>query len=1803
MPKTKIQVAQQQQQQQQQQMQSVLQAQVSKFASEAFRENGCRVYTTPVDIAIFLLESYKIGEFLAFDQYLSVLNHVDGSKVLDEDLFLIFQQLAHKILGNVQTDMPLPWDEGSLEDQGSRPRADCWFYQLLPLRVPKDDTSVCADLVSFLRHKINVLKISIDTLTSDPQYADHTQDPVGAQIAALDADYAAQMVRLTQLGLQKEVTAIQLTVSASSSQSIINATYAAQSFSGVDGRVDRTLHSFPVGGRGPVSGVDEDFLKHFLMTDQGLLQCMVGLNTAHLPTDVKFCVNPSNKLELSVLTAAQAHVDQAPQAAAGSPVPPVVLCVPDQKIDQGITVQSVFYEFLKKHCYITPTQLMHSLLYPVRSVVRLKAKTQAVEGSDNTASSFFEICSEAVFEEQWALFNQFLGEHDLNFSDLSSDVEVLKAVYRRFENTVFNPQHILCFLMEKFRSPNLKPDDLACQFEEVFSTSDDAAGYVLNHLIQFGGRVLEDQVGVFVSEMGPMLKHDKLSAYHDQQPFFGWSEFLKDAKGYRSANRPLFDTRTREGSSKAQLIARFYICVEMQPPECRMRLSFYRQALDIAFEQSKLLSKHEAFRQKNDVLDSGAGMFNSVLQALGSMLSILAAVSTGPHVKGADPDKLLEKWTSVCKIFSSLDQSPSKIMILQGLRGATVASAICAQISSDDLGLVSELQNHMAEFPEVFDHLFEAYVLKEVAVLLCQPHKTPTACLSIHMLQSILELAQKTFKKTSLNDLMFEHAGISLTRPRDYHINLKAYPLNSPLTQFKTFLRTLSHLPYEQCCDFKSDQQFWDWVHYMAALMPFGYITLNSFDVPLTEMRGVEDQYPRLLHAVLAHFADDRGFVSIRDNHSINSLEAPVLGEFYGILLDQGSKEFNFCGTMSDPVDALASAQQYDKYIDYMRDISQSLDDLRGYIFNSIQSACIDVFFEQNLEVPFMEQVEQIKTLATKYEQTATVEQRCALLFQMEESVNLNATGICRDLFVQTIFQAFKDNVIATLIEGDTDVQALCEQLKLNCIERLNRPEILEIEVSIERSLSQMRAYFKDSPYKICTFDTSAAEYLINFDSRQHHDEYHRDILIFKRDFALKLASIFGIPVSDLQSYGACLHLLFSSNRRGDLFADHFGLRGNADDFLQSDSTQSQGRSFEGRKICYRILRRCVEGILLKMPEIAVLKVLCANQQGISPKVLTLLFKELGLLVEGYKDQAADPSIAHRAHLNEVMITQFESIASCQVDEPTRDQVRGLTQSIEHLSDEYLDQITAYTAPRAMDSKLSLKAAEYVRDIALVAEKAGELNASNLMVLLQNLIGYQLYIVEAKHLQPEEVIIAQQACESLLCSIRNFCKHQDITAIRFDDIEVLLNLSVTNKSMFTVLFESFVMYADKEVRTGASRPLFQNLIDYIRYYSVMSEPKETVKDAVAFLQPTQLSKIEKIELLAFFSSQLTDADRLMPGIESAVSALDVAARTQEDTTTPAFSSQLTDADRLMPGIESAVSALDVAARTQEDTTTPAYVERLKEILGGVDCLVSQHPHIKGPLVAMLFNIKSDGASYIDTVSDYLSVLETLIESDGLSDAHIYTYLALHQKCPKMLIDFLKEMVMTDSEPDSEPEPEPDFEPDSEPEPEPDFEPEPEPESRSMIEGRCLAVLQYTESQLSRVSSEEKGYQDEIERRHKEAKALLAAFSNDATGKKALAWFRSCCLQPPYMEHDHLIHVITHFTDANSASDTHYQQTISEGMKYKVSKDFCDITEEPLGYLETHVNFSTRLWLCIVIRRWLQTTRSKPGQCFFSCCVI
>lgn len=156
------------------------------------------------------------------------------------------------------------------------------------------------------------LNISIDILTSDPQHAGHTQDPVGAQRAALDADYAAQMARLTQLGLQEEVMAVKPTVSVSSSQSIINATYAAQGFSDADGRVDRTLHSFPVGGRGPVSGVDEHFLKYFVMTDQGLLQCMVGLNTANLPTHVKFCVNPSNPVELSVLTASKVLLDEAP---------------------------------------------------------------------------------------------------------------------------------------------------------------------------------------------------------------------------------------------------------------------------------------------------------------------------------------------------------------------------------------------------------------------------------------------------------------------------------------------------------------------------------------------------------------------------------------------------------------------------------------------------------------------------------------------------------------------------------------------------------------------------------------------------------------------------------------------------------------------------------------------------------------------------------------------------------------------------------------------------------------------------------------------------------------------------------------------------------------------------------------------------------------------------------------------------------------------------------------------------------------------------------------------------------------------------------------------------------------------------------------------------------------------------------------------------------------------------------------------------------------------------------------------------
>ena len=195
--------------------------------------------------------------------------------------------------------------------------------------------------MSFLRHKINILNISIDTLTSDPQHAGHTQDPAGAQKAALDADYAAQMARLTQLGLQNEVMAVKPTVSASSSQSIINATYAAQGFSDGDGRVDRTLHSFPVGGKGPVSGVDEHFLK-YLMEDNGrlLLHCMVGLNTANLPTHVKFCVNPSNPVELSVLTASKVLLDEAPRAAAGSPELSVeaasaALSVPDQTDRSG----------------------------------------------------------------------------------------------------------------------------------------------------------------------------------------------------------------------------------------------------------------------------------------------------------------------------------------------------------------------------------------------------------------------------------------------------------------------------------------------------------------------------------------------------------------------------------------------------------------------------------------------------------------------------------------------------------------------------------------------------------------------------------------------------------------------------------------------------------------------------------------------------------------------------------------------------------------------------------------------------------------------------------------------------------------------------------------------------------------------------------------------------------------------------------------------------------------------------------------------------------------------------------------------------------------------------------------------------------------------------------------------------------------------------------------------------------------------------------------------------------------------------
>ena len=299
-------------------------------------------------------------------------------------------------------------------------------------------------------------------------------------------------------------------------------------FSDGDGRVDRTLHSFPVGGKGPVSGVDEHFLK-YLMEDNGrlLLHCMVGLNTANLPTHVKFCVNPSNPVELSVLTASKVLLDEAPRAAAGSPELSVeaasaALSVPDQQIDQAMTVQSVFYAFLKEHCDATPAQLMNSLLDPISNVVSLNANVQAGEGTESTASSLveIEICSVNDFEKKWLLFKQYLDKNHLSFSDLSSDAEALKAVYRRFENKVFNPQHLLSFLMEKLRSPNLKPEDVKCQFKEVFSTSDDAAGYVLDHFITFGGRVLEDQVGVLVSEMGRMLRHDQLSTYYDRQPFF-----------------------------------------------------------------------------------------------------------------------------------------------------------------------------------------------------------------------------------------------------------------------------------------------------------------------------------------------------------------------------------------------------------------------------------------------------------------------------------------------------------------------------------------------------------------------------------------------------------------------------------------------------------------------------------------------------------------------------------------------------------------------------------------------------------------------------------------------------------------------------------------------------------------------------------------------------------------------------------------------------------------------------------------------------------------------------------------------------------------------------------------------------------------------------------------------------------------------------------------------------------------------------------------------------------------------------------
>ena len=300
--------------------------------------------------------------------------------------------------------------------------------------------------------------------------------------------------------------------------------------------------------------------------------------------------------------------------------------------------------------------------------------------------------------------------------------------------------------------------------------------------------------------------------------------FLKDAKGSKSAHRALFVNNCHYGHyihdgycSLTALIERFYICVQIQPPECRMPLSFYRKALNAAFDGSELLSKYECLKAKSDdsdLSDVTRDMFGQLMPALGSMLSILAAVSTGPHVKRADPDQLLKDWTSVCKIFSSLDQSSSKKMVLHGLRAGTVISTFCAQISSDDSGVeceIAKIQQHLSQSPEVFDYLIEAKVLTIIAESLCQPYETPTACLSIQMLTSVLELAQNTFKNTPFMTIAAELMRQKRAPYRSGCVNLKEYPLDSSFTQFESFLDTLKHLPYQQHCDFESSQQCWGW--------------------------------------------------------------------------------------------------------------------------------------------------------------------------------------------------------------------------------------------------------------------------------------------------------------------------------------------------------------------------------------------------------------------------------------------------------------------------------------------------------------------------------------------------------------------------------------------------------------------------------------------------------------------------------------------------------------------------------------------------------------------------------------------------------------------------------------------------------------------------------------------------------------------------------------------------------------------------------------------------------------------------------